>query len=131
MAQMPDHGPLRAKADPSTSRASARSAQDDSQGDWWLATQANIGLEWGTRQCEYEKAGPSAPCAKSGRTPVGMTVNGMCLPNHGMFDGAAEPSDHLSAITNRIVTRSSGSTANMTGELGSLAAQLFVMLPGE
>ena len=41
------------------------------------------------------------------------------------------PSDHLSARTNRIVTRSSGSFATMTGELGSSAAQLFVMSPGE
>src|ERR1700760_2713760 len=43
----------------------------------------------------------------------------------------AVPSDHLSARTSRIVTRSCGSFTIMTGELGSSAAQLFVMSPGE
>jgi hypothetical protein len=48
-----------------------------------------------------------------------------------IFDEAGVPSDHLSARTNRIVTRSSGSLATMTGELGSSVAQLLVMSPGE
>src|SRR5581483_903046 len=58
----------------------------------------------------------------------------VCKPraaDYRIFKGAAEPSDHLSARTNRTVTRSCGSFAIVTGELGSSAAQLFVMSPGE
>jgi hypothetical protein len=51
--------------------------------------------------------------------------------DHCIFEGAAVPSDHLSARMNRTVTCSSGSLFTMTGELGSLAAQLLVMSPGE
>src|ERR1700742_840037 len=55
---------------------------------------------------------------------IGATVN-QCV------FGEAVPSDHLSARTKRIVTRSSGSVTIMTGEFGASAAQLFVMSPGE
>jgi pimeloyl-ACP methyl ester carboxylesterase len=44
--------------------------------------------------------------------------------------GAGVPSDHLPTKTMKMVIRSSGSSAAMTGEPGRLAPQLFAALPG-
>ena len=45
--------------------------------------------------------------------------------------GPGVPSDHLSARIMKIVTRSSGSSAAITGEPGRLAPQLSAVLPGK
>src|SRR5271169_6009306 len=44
--------------------------------------------------------------------------------------GAGVASDHLPTKTRKMVTRSSGSSAAITGEPGRLAPQLFAALPG-
>src|SRR5580658_6980875 len=50
--------------------------------------------------------------------------SGQCIPT-----GAIVPSDHLSANTNKIVTRSSGSFAAITDVLGRSTPQLFDASP--
>ena len=89
-------------------------------------------------QRRREQCGSRLPAHPVNRLETGAC--GLCLREFSSehrrlriraFGGAAVPSDHLSAITKRIVTRSCGSVPTITGELGSSAAQAFVMSPGE
>ena len=51
------------------------------------------------------------------------------IEGSGQFGGAGVPSDHLPTQTRKIVDRSSGSSAAITGEPGRLAPQYFAASP--
>ena len=70
-----------------------------------------------------QKPGPPASITGSPLTP--QRSNWSQSP----IGGASVPSDHLPTQTMKIVTRSSGSFAAMTGEPGRLAPQLFAASP--
>jgi len=94
-------------------------------------------VEHEPRRCLLPGPYPAVPgerqhVATSVAQRVGQKLRAsMMAADQGIFFGAVVPSDHLSARTNRTVTRSCGSFATMTGELGSSAAHVFVMSPGE
>src|SRR5258706_900986 len=51
------------------------------------------------------------------------------IEDHCAIGGAGVPSDHLPTQTRKIVTRSSGSFAAITGEPGRLPPQIFAASP--
>src|SRR5260370_28241890 len=68
------------------------------------------------------------------RDPSGMPEGRKYHGRHRIEDqcaigGAGVPSDHLPTQTRKIVTRSSGSFAAITGEPGRLPPQIFAALP--
>src|SRR6201997_5321148 len=63
------------------------------------------------------------------RLPLICVSNPVRVADQCTIGGPGVPSDHSSAKTKKVVTRCSGSYADITGEPGRLAPQLFSASP--